>query len=100
MTTAIVTGASRGFGRAAAVALASSPVFGDGLRVVLVGRTEAGLEDTREAVDSVAARAGRAGVCGCRSLSRAVSRLCPPIQHNLTLRTLLYCRCGCSESGW
>src|SRR6056297_2649699 len=52
--TALVTGASRGLGRAIAVAFAEA-----GLRVGLVARSEAGLQETRQRVE---ARGGEAEI--------------------------------------
>src|SRR5205085_6111965 len=52
MEVALVTGASRGIGRATAVALAEN-----GFRVALLARSAAGLRETRELVES---RAGTA----------------------------------------
>ncbi len=46
MDVALVTGASRGIGRATAIALAE-----DGFRVALLARSAAGLRETRELVE-------------------------------------------------
>ena len=46
--TALITGASRGIGRAAALALA-----GAGAHVILVARTTGGLEETDDAIQKI-----------------------------------------------